>query len=1121
MPQMNNIDLKDIQITVLGAGIAGLTAAHELVQRGFKVRVVERCSGPLMEARLLDKDDTISAEEATGAHPLERNDIRVLQESPDVGGVARSQWATARPGGGAAVPFAGLGDFALRNGDDFDWGGKTEDDYLAVRFNGADLSPGIAELITDWFEEKDKPDEEWDRPSLQLVGLLYEKPENHFSEVFGAESAFLRLKKFADAVRDAAAEDPLQQLFDEDRILPCTMARVPLDAEDATALERAYEEPKAESPCYPGLLLRRHYGDGLIPGEHGFRFFPGFYRHLRDTMKRTLIYDDQFGRYTNRNVHDNLREVEWQIMSDPTRGFATAFRRKPPSSVAEFIEQWHTIRNDLGFRDSDMLRFVLRLARYATSSNLRREFMYEDMSWWDFISRGNLHEYSSAGTGEEEQSDEMPASRGVDGDEAVGEQRGSKRSYAKSRGPGQPVHDKNPLKYGFRIARALKHSPRALVAMDATVTDARTQGNLALQLAMDQLGAHEMSDSTLDGPSSEAWFHHWKRFLELQGVEFHVGEVVRLNLETGDYKIEFPREARGEFPAPSNIQEFVVCALDPFSTSKVLEQTEATTVDLPKLPRRRPLVSSAFARSCPGGNGDGADFEERAYRLYLGLGSPAACLEAFRAMGVDNGQPTEARSLKTRVEENWPYQTLSGVQLFFDRPTGIADGHIYFGESPWGLMGVSQLQYWRPRKRTSGRQGEHRHRGNLSLVYGAWREQPAGAAEDRIKSLIKRAAKQVVNSQEISPYLTEEAEQKTLQQRIDRLKEHENKELAPWESPSSLEREALVEETVRQIRWSLGVYTQLSEVSFPAVRHHHVDDFIQFRYRDVEGKGMKKVPTWNLSPYLINLTGKWSNRPPGEPWSPNERRNRRKTPRRPPGYQVFGRIRRRVVFAGAHMRTFTRMGTMEAANESGRHAANAILKYITHAKKLPVADADPLPEMLMSYVYSFESADHDKRGNVRPKDLPLLATSIAGDYCSIFDPERHEIHDLEFLKHIDRELLLSAMDEDQRTAHAPPNRLRRRDLVVESAQWPTDDVAADGDPIETTRKYPHLFDLLRLDDLPDKLDEQVIGVDEAIQLLSALLRASRKALQGPDPIDGAQHLIRSLHDIINSTSLGR
>src|SRR5688572_31452756 len=51
-------------VTVFGAGIAGLTVAHELVERGFQVQVWER-----------DIDD------------------RKPERGCDVGGLARTQWA--------------------------------------------------------------------------------------------------------------------------------------------------------------------------------------------------------------------------------------------------------------------------------------------------------------------------------------------------------------------------------------------------------------------------------------------------------------------------------------------------------------------------------------------------------------------------------------------------------------------------------------------------------------------------------------------------------------------------------------------------------------------------------------------------------------------------------------------------------------------------------------------------------------------------------------------------------------------------------------------------------------------------------------------------------------------
>ena len=36
-----------------------------------------------------------------------------------------------------------------------------------------------------------------------------------------------------------------------------------------------------------------------LPGEHGFRFFPGFYKHVIDTMRRTPSFD-------GRQVADHL-----------------------------------------------------------------------------------------------------------------------------------------------------------------------------------------------------------------------------------------------------------------------------------------------------------------------------------------------------------------------------------------------------------------------------------------------------------------------------------------------------------------------------------------------------------------------------------------------------------------------------------------------------------------------------------------------------------------------------------------------------------------------------------------------------------------------------------------------
>src|SRR4051812_45980485 len=54
---------------------------------------------------------------------------------------------------------------------------------------------------------------------------------------------------------------------------------------------------KARSIPVPGTGTD---GRSDLPGEHGFRFFPGFYKHVTDTMTRIPFGD------TGRSCYDNL-----------------------------------------------------------------------------------------------------------------------------------------------------------------------------------------------------------------------------------------------------------------------------------------------------------------------------------------------------------------------------------------------------------------------------------------------------------------------------------------------------------------------------------------------------------------------------------------------------------------------------------------------------------------------------------------------------------------------------------------------------------------------------------------------------------------------------------------------
>ena len=103
-------------------------------------------------------------------------------------------------------------------------------------------------------------------------------------------------------------------------------------------------------------------GRKLLPGEHGFRFFPGFYRHVHDTMSRIPFRDNP------RGVLDNLV---------PTTRTALARAGAPDMLVcSRFPRDWHdwktAIRGAFDFARliplRDMVHYLQRLLVWVTSS---------------------------------------------------------------------------------------------------------------------------------------------------------------------------------------------------------------------------------------------------------------------------------------------------------------------------------------------------------------------------------------------------------------------------------------------------------------------------------------------------------------------------------------------------------------------------------------------------------------------------------------------------------------------------------------------------------------------------------------------------------------------------------
>ena len=200
-------------------------------------------------------------------------------------------------------------------------------------------------------------------------------------------------------------------------------------------------------------------GRSPLPGEHGFRFFPSFYRHLPDTLRRIPIDGQPDG------VAGNLvatTRIEMARAGDPAIIAPVNFPRSARdwrSALDGLVDFAH-----LGIPAGDFLHFVRCLLLIATSCEERRLGELEDQSWWHL----------------------MGASR---------------RSKA------------------FQQFLAVGLT-RSLVACRATEISTRTGGAILLQLVFGMATPGVRVDRVLDGPTNEVWIDPWVTYLEGRRVQY-------------------------------------------------------------------------------------------------------------------------------------------------------------------------------------------------------------------------------------------------------------------------------------------------------------------------------------------------------------------------------------------------------------------------------------------------------------------------------------------------------------------------------------------------------------------------------------------------------------------------
>jgi uncharacterized protein with NAD-binding domain and iron-sulfur cluster len=147
-------------------------------------------------------------------------------------------------------------------------------------------------------------------------------------------------------------------------------------------------------------------GRADLPGEHGFRFFPGFYKNVPDTMSRIPYPGNSNG------VLGNLVDAGQELLifdgnkrfwSAPTQRYAPQDYQSPTQNgIIQAVETAVTLMGiGAGVPANEIEYFVRRLEVFFTSSDERRLGEWENTSWWDFTNAASFSpEYQRAfGTG--------------------------------------------------------------------------------------------------------------------------------------------------------------------------------------------------------------------------------------------------------------------------------------------------------------------------------------------------------------------------------------------------------------------------------------------------------------------------------------------------------------------------------------------------------------------------------------------------------------------------------------------------------------------------------------------------------------------------------------------------
>lgn len=602
-------------------------------------------------------------------------------------------------------------------------------------------------------------------------------------------------------------------------------------------------------------------------GEHGFRFFPGWYRHVPDTMARIP--------YKARSVAENLVSASENLFASYHRDSVVAPLRFP-TSVADLTRMAAAPENalKLGLTVADFLFFFGKLAEFATALERDRLEQYEAMSWWKFME-------------------------------------------ADSRSP------------EFR-AYLVDGITRNTVAADPRQANAYTIATAALRTLTDAVRPDSPVDRVLNGPTDKVWIGPWVEHLKARGVLLARDAQLESIEFTDEAKIEGVVIRHGGLKLRcceahwrlllARKREYENGGRDPQALRESAKWADYKALYDYKRVAYPELTAGVHRNVAPEDSlraplaehwDDTWDEElESAQRQYR-----EALAESERKSGLVKADyfvfalPVEQmayqvkRSRTLRRHDPGLESILSlaghvewmvGIQFYLTEKLEITGGHIDCLDSEWALTAICQTQFWS--EEDVEEQGDKELSGAvktiLSVDISAWnvagskhRKEAYRCEAPEIADEVWHQLKRSLNRENRAPILKDEY-----------LLCHDG------------DREALPKESYhldddiigRFDRTKQGLYKVFESVRFSSEAvAKSADEKAAADPMSVFAHGDRL--TVNVEPLFVNRANTWKLRP-----------------------RATTRVRN-MFLAADYIQTNTNLATMEAANEAARHAVNALL----------------------------------------------------------------------------------------------------------------------------------------------------------------------------------------------------